>query len=155
MVLSFTNGKPFATAWTPYEYRPATNSDLTNRIIIPIEIENFPTSAFIDTASPYVVCSPEVAEVIAIDPSTAMQEITYNIRGNRVRGGLHRLSLTILAQQGNPLSIESSVFVPYDIDKEVWDSYPTVLGLITFLESLRFAIDSFEEKFYFALNSES
>lgn len=154
MALLFTNGNLFVKAWTPYEYRPATNSDLTNRIIIPIEIEGFPTSAFIDTASPYVVCSPEVAEVINIDPSTSIEQISYNIRGNRLRGGIHRLSITLLAQQGNPLSIESSVFVPYHIDKDVWDSYPTVLGLITFLELLRFAVDSFEEKFYFGLNTD-
>jgi hypothetical protein len=152
MVLSFANGKVFADAWTPYEYRPATYSDSTNRIIIPIEIEGFSTSAFIDTASPYVVCSPEVAEVLAIDPLSAIEKITYNIRGNRVRGGLHRLSITLLAQKGNPLFIESSVFVPHDIDRDVWDNYPTVIGLITFLDSLRFAIDSFEQKFYFALN---
>lgn len=153
MALSFADGTPFTRAWTPYDYRPATGSDSTERIMIPIEIESFRTSAFIDTASPYVVCSPEVADAIAINSSAAIQEIKYNIRGNKVLGNLHRLSITLLAQEGENLSIESSVFVPQNIDKEVWANYPTVLGLKTFLEHLRFAIDPLKNRFYFGLCS--
>lgn len=151
MVLYFKNGNLFTEAWTKYQYRPALNSDKTNRIIVPIKIEDITTSAFIDTASPYVVCSPEVAQVINIDPSEAIEKINYNIRGNKVPGGLYRLSITLIAEKGDSLSLNPTVFVPHDVDQEAWDSYPTVLGLITFLELLRFAIDFSEQKFYFAV----
>jgi hypothetical protein len=70
------------------------------------------------------------------------------IRGILIKGGIHRLNLTVLASEGNGLSLEVTAFVP-DSSKNFGATYPAFLGYAGCLEWIRFAVDPSTETFYF------
>lgn len=64
-----------------------------------------------------------------------------------MRGALHRVPLTILASQGNTITIEATAFVPERAAEG--SNFPCVLGIYLCLDRLRFAVDPLHEVFYF------
>ena len=68
-------------------------------------------------------------------------------RDERVRGTLHRLTLTLLAE-GEDVQIDSTAFVP-DASYEGVPELPSILGLHGCLERVRFAFDPHTDTFYF------
>ncbi len=66
-LLFFANGETFAAGALPLKYGPATETETTNRIVIPIEIQGIRTGAVVDTGAPYVICAPKVAADAGID----------------------------------------------------------------------------------------
>jgi hypothetical protein len=59
------------------------------------------------------------------------------------------LSLDFTAEEGQPLTVEATVFVPELKPYQEWGDFPSIIGLNTCLERLRFAIDPSQDKFYF------
>jgi hypothetical protein len=51
-------------------------------------------------------------------------------------GSLHRLDLTVVAQQGNEIVVDATVFVP-EVEEGAWN-LPSFLGRVGCLERLRF-----------------
>jgi hypothetical protein len=66
-----------------------------------------------------------------------------------VHGRLYRLNLTLLADEGEDLTIQTTAFVPEPDEAEGWGDMPCILGLYGCLERLRFAVDPHTEPFYF------
>ncbi|NER39264.1 MAG: hypothetical protein F6J93_35825 [Oscillatoria sp. SIO1A7] len=62
MILTFSNGEPFATGAIRYDYRPATERETTNRMILAIDIEGYITEAVVDTGAPYSVIAPQSSQ---------------------------------------------------------------------------------------------
>ncbi|WP_013323043.1 hypothetical protein [Gloeothece verrucosa] len=58
-------------------------------------------------------------------------------------GSLTRLNINLLAQEGQDLTVDSTVFIPDDNFSDIWNNLfnCSVLGLGGFLERFRFAID--------------
>lgn len=149
MLLSFEDGKPFATGAIPYDYAPA-GDDRTPRILLQVEFESIRATAVVDTGAPYVICAPVIAQLLRLDPTAALEQITIQIRGVRIRGNLHRLTLSFPAGEGNPLSVDSTVFVPDEQNNAVdWGHLPSFIGLTGCLERVRFAVDPTSESFFF------
>jgi hypothetical protein len=150
MLLSFDDGTPFAIGAIRYEYRPATSWDNVARILLPVEIEDFPITSMVDTAAPWVVCTPEIADILGLESSEGFQlEESLKWHGD-LTGSLHRLSITIRGELGRHISVYPTVFVPDSTSAAAWEGgrRPFVLGM-SCLEQIRFAIDPGSDTFYF------
>lgn len=79
MVLLFANNEFFATGSLTYDYRPATPTETTNRIIFEVEIQGIKTLAVLDTGAPYVICAPKVAADAGVDIASALERKTMLI----------------------------------------------------------------------------
>jgi hypothetical protein len=117
-------------------------------LTIEIDVAGQRTEAIIDTGAPYLICSPDLAEQLAVDPADALYPLEIMIRGIWVKGGLHRLPLVLLASEGNSLSMEATAFIP-DAPRNFGTSHPSFVGYVGCLERVRFAIDPQMERFYF------
>ena len=148
-MLTFT-GEIFATGALIYVYRPFSDDDMSARIILPIMVEGNLTSAILDTGAPYLVCSPTLARHLGLDPKMALSRHEMLIRGYRVRGGLHRLALTLSAADGESLTFEVIAFIP-DLNEHF--EFPTFVGFLGCLEWIRFAVDPSDTTFYFGAYS--
>jgi hypothetical protein len=147
-MLRFDDGRFFSQGACTFLYRPATEQDTTPRIMIGVQIEDFHTEAAVDTGGVYLICDPEIADLLELDPSNALGTDKLRIRGFEVRGTLHRVSLTLLAQEGQSLELEVTTFVPRLQSNELW-ILPPFMGLAGCLEFLRFAVDPGNNVFYF------
>ncbi|WP_242060416.1 pepsin/retropepsin-like aspartic protease family protein [Aerosakkonema funiforme] len=147
MILLSRDGDTFASGAIPYFYRPATEGETTNRIILRAEIEGYATEAIVDTGAPYVVVAPRVARLVGFTQASALDRGRLLIRGMRLDGSIARMSITFRAQEGESLTQEATVFVP-DVE-EYWGNFPSFIGLAGFLERIRFAIDPLTDTFYF------
>jgi len=148
MLLRFENEDPFAQGRCTYEYRPASEREDTPRIIVPVQIEGIATRAIIDTGGVYLICDPEIAEFLTLDPTESLGTETLGIRGMRYAGNLYRLLLGLMATEGEELQVEVTAFVPQLAISDEW-ALPSFLGLQGCLERLRFAVDPSHETFYF------
>lgn len=148
MLLTTSSGEPFASGMTSYSYRPAIN-DISNRIMLQVEIGGILVEAIVDTGSPYVVCPPYLSDVIGFDPAEAIESIPFIIRGDSIRGKLYRLNVLFPADEGEDIMVDATVFVPDEEWQESWGEHPGYIGLTGCLERMRFAVDPENDRFYF------
>ncbi len=149
-MLRFDSGDLFATGSAPYAYRPATAQETSPRIILTVLIGDFQTSAFVDTGGVFLLCAPEIARYLRLDPRDGMPADRLWLRGDWLSGVLHRIPLTLVAQEGPSLTIDATAFVPELAPHQKWpDDFPCVLGMSGCLEFLRFAVDPADDTFYF------
>ncbi|MCA1617731.1 MAG: retropepsin-like domain-containing protein [Acidobacteria bacterium] len=118
--------------------------------MIEIEIEGEQEAAVLDTGAPYLVCSPDLAERLWLDPEDALEATTIRIQGVPLRGRVHRANLILHAQEGNGLDFQATAFVP-DTGQNLPANFLPIsfLGLHGCLERMRFALDPSNETFYF------
>jgi predicted aspartyl protease len=146
------DGQPFATGAVNYLFRPATEQERSLRITIDIRIRDFKSPAFIDTGGIYLICPPEVADVLDLQPEDVLFRERILLRGLSIAGSVYRLPLTLIADRGNSIIIEATAFVPDDEHLD-WDNFPCILGMEGCLERLCFAVDPVNEIFYFGESS--
>ena len=147
MLLQLSTGEPFATGAAAYAYVPASEREETPRITLDVLIGNLRTSAFVDTGGVYLICSPQIAAALNLDPVDGLRVPNLIFRGAQLPGVLHRIPLTILASQGETITLEATAFVPGSINE--WSDFPCILGIYLCLDRLRFAVDPINEVFYF------
>jgi hypothetical protein len=147
-MLLFGDGQSFATGKMTYEYRPTSQHTASNRLYLRVEINSLPLLAIVDTGTPYVIVQPKYARLLQLDPTEALEEIKLKIRGTIFKGQIHRVPVDLPASEGESMSLEATVFVP-ETDEESWGDIPSFLGMVGFLERIRFAIDPDEDSFYF------
>ena len=124
MLLFFKNGDDFATGAARYKYRPATEGDKTNRMILRVQVVGTRIDAVVDTGAPYAILPPQTARLAGFSPEFALRRERMLIRGMRLDGSITRF-------------------------KEFWGNFPAFIGLTGFLERIRFAIDPLTDTFYF------
>lgn len=78
------------------------------------------------------------------------RQIFLAIRGNLYYGRLVKIQVWLLAEYGNDIKTEATVFVPQLEEYQSWD-IPNFIGLDGLLNNIRFAIDPLENMFYFGL----
>ena len=105
-------------------------------------------AAFVDTGGVYLICSPEIADSLALSPDEGLAAPRMLFRGAYLAGMLHRVDLTIPATHGETLTVEATAFVPEQTTTD-WQSFPCVLGLQGCLERLRFAVDPVNDTIFF------
>ncbi len=148
MLLMFQDGRSFAQGAYNYLYRPVSSGETTPRIIIEVQIEGVQAQAIVDTGGAYLVCDPQIADLLGLDPADALGTDRLSIRGVSVPGSIHRIFLTLLAHEGQSMKIEVTAFVPHPEPSLKWD-LPSFMGLSGCLERLRFAVDPITDTFYF------
>lgn len=150
MPLTFPAGAPFVLGVTGYDYRPATSQETTPRVVLQVAIEGIVVEAVVDTGGVYLFCHPLIAQRLALTPAEALSGVQAILfRGVLVPGRLYRLSLTLLADVGEDVTLQTTAFVPEPEEAEHWGEMPCLLGFYGCLERVRFAIDPHTEQFYF------
>jgi len=150
MLLRFADGTLFATGAAPYAYRPVTARESAPRVVLTVRLGEIETSAFLDTGGVYLLCVPELALRLGLDPQDGIPTPPLQLGRGRFDGVLHRVRLTLVAADGDDLSIEPTVFVPRLKPGEAWpEDFPCILGMQGCLERLRFAVDPNDDTFYF------
>jgi hypothetical protein len=150
MTLTLPDGQPFATGATAYHYRPATAQETTPRLVLEVAIDGIVTHAMVDTGGLYLVCYPGLAPELHLEPAEAISgPRTLLFRGVLVQGHLYRLTLALLAQAGDDLTVQATAFVPEPQEEESWSDLSSILGFYGCLERVRFAVDLRTETFFF------
>ncbi|MFL6193342.1 MAG: hypothetical protein ACJ75H_04180 [Thermoanaerobaculia bacterium] len=115
------------------------------RIFIRVAPEPFPRPvlAMVDTAAPWCIFTPAVAWAIAryLEPVSA--PVVLSTRFGRFSGVLHRGMLTLLADEGEPLEVDATIFLSPE-----WTG-PNFIGYQGLLQRIRFAVDPEANLFYF------
>ncbi len=142
--------QPFAMGAVGYVV--SGESEAKQRITLEIQIEGLSTMAILDTGAPYSICDREITEGIGFDPAAAIEATTITTWGGKVKGHIHRATLSLPADEGESLFLDTPLFVPdfEDEQQEFAPGFPpSFIGLIGCLQSMRFAIDPSSETFYF------
>lgn len=150
MLVRSIDGTEFAIGAVTYNDTPETVT--SSRIILQVKIGGFLTDAFVDTDSQYVVCTPEVAEAIGLNPADAIFEADTRIGRIPVSGRVHLVEIQFDADQGKgeSLSLQAFAFVVDDDALLFVDELPSSsIGFTGCLESVCFAIDGGRRLFYF------
>lgn len=93
--------------------------------------------ALLDTGAAWSVIDTDTAELLGNQLGPPTETVTLSTRFGKVKGDLHRLKITLLAEKncGSDLSVDGTVFVSED-----WPG-PIILGYHCFLERIRIALD--------------
>jgi hypothetical protein len=139
------NGKPFTTSRATYrDVDPAQDTRQTAiyvQVVLPIH-PGVSVYALVDTGTPFCIFETEITEALGLFPDQG-ERITLSTRMGSIPGTIQRLTIRLVAEQGDSLDIDASVFVTND-----W-GYGNFVGYSGFLERFRFAIDSGTNSFYF------
>ncbi len=149
MLLQFTNGDSFATGVAPFAYLSVANDPASLRITLTVSVGDFETTAILDTGGVYLLCTPEVAEHLQLDPQNGIRARPLRWRGERLEGTLHVVPLTLRAAEGESLRIEVTAFIPLPQHVHWLPDFQCVLGMHGCLERMRFAVDPNDDTFYF------
>ena len=145
-MLQRPNGVPFTTGRS--SYLDHIEGHPHNRICVSVRFAQLPrTLAVIDTGASWCVLSKEQAEVEDSNyRQTATEAIELVIRRDQVSGVLVRWPVTLCAEEGDDLIIESTIFIPDD-DLPL----PNFIGLDGLLNRINFAVDPQKRHFFFGV----
>jgi hypothetical protein len=143
-----SSGAEFATGEFPCFMGHAWSGDRLTRLFVYVQIGNAQIPAVVDTGGAFFVIDPQLAAEIGVDRVNAIASERIQIRGYTQRGTVHRLPLTLLAAEGEPLTFEATAFVPELEHGDTWP-LPSYLGWQGCLDRIRFAVDPADEVVYF------
>ncbi len=149
MLLRFDDRTPFATG--KLGYNRVRGSEQSTRIVLEVDIGEQLTTAFLDTGMPLVVCSPDYAAVIGLNPADGIKE-EARIRGRLMWGKIHSINVSFPYDEGAPLLLGGVLaFVPDNVN-DVGDDLKdrAFIGMFACLDVMRFAVDPRNTMFYFA-----
>ncbi len=105
--------------------------------------------ALLDTGAEWSVIGSELSELLEKQLVFPEESFYMSTRLGKIFGSLYRINISLLAEFGYDIIVESSVFVSQE-----WKG-PVVLGYRGFLERIRFAFDpgivAGEQLFYFGI----
>lgn len=137
----------FATGAAHYEdFYP--NEEHVARIVLTITVARLTTvQAIVDTGAPWCIFAPDMVQDSA--PADYAPGVTLLVRGISYPGKLVRMRIGLRAERGgDDLDVDATVFVPTLPPGAVWP-HPNFIGLDSFLNRIRFAVDPAENTFYF------
>ncbi len=146
-LLQLSNGEPFATGLADCQLEPLSQGDKSTRVVVWVKISGISTRAIFDTASPYPICAPAIAEQIDSSTLERLQDFTLVTRNGRIRGVLYRMPISFPAREGDSLEVDATVFIPSSADD--WHGLPSYIGLTGCIERMRFAFDPGTSVIYF------
>lgn len=139
------DGSLFATSRaTYYDTDPDglhRQSAIYLQVVLPF-VPEISVYALVDTGAPFCIFDSDLMAAAGIDFDSG-EAITLSTRIGHIDGRIQRLPLTVAAEEGEPLSVDASVFVTRQ-----WRQ-GHFLGYGGFLERLRFAIDPLSNLCYF------
>ena len=139
------DGTPFTTGRATYRdlhpQRRSMKSAIYVQVVLPIH-PNISLYAILDTGTPFCIFETEIAEALGLFPIDG-ESMSLKTAYGPFHGTIRRAILRLVAEQGDSLDIEASLFVTDD-----W-TYGNFLGYSGLLERIRFALDPMTNSFYF------
>jgi len=138
------NGKSFAPNLA--KYYDEDPSLLSGQASIHVEViiqgdTDIPTLARLDPATPWVVLNTEITECLGL--GTEGEKTILQTAAGRMEGTLARCPVVLVAQEGQSLEIDATLFVCKEWQRG------NFLGYAGLLERVRFAIDPVSRHFHF------
>lgn len=99
--------------------------------------------ALLDTGAHFCLLDTTVARLLGDQLNESLGTFSVRTARGTVHGDLYRHAITLVAESGNSLDVEATVFVPPE-----WQG-PCFLGYAGVLERVRFAIDPRGNRFHF------
>ena len=99
--------------------------------------------ALLDTGAHFCLLNSTVAKMLRDQLTESLGTFSVRTAHGPVRGDLYLHPITLVAETGESLNIEATVFVPPE-----WQG-PSFLGYAGALDRIRFAIDPRANRFYF------
>ena len=138
------NGEEFTVGRSGFhDHPPGRTSEATSKVYVKVGLQGIGTIlAVLDTGAAWSLLEPEVAFALGLFGGSG-QEVSLETRMRTIRGRLERVPLTLLADEGQDLEMDATVFVSRD-----WPG-KNFLGYSGLLERIRFALDPTGRDFYF------
>jgi hypothetical protein len=132
-----TGASTFADTWP--------GSDHEARIFIPVRFGNLnvDVTAVVDTAASWCVLESALTPLLADQHEVLIRGQVLSSRVGEYVGDLCRAPITLLADEGDSLTIDATVFLCAQ-----WPG-PNFIGYNGLLERIRFAVDPPANRFYF------
>jgi hypothetical protein len=105
---------------------------------------SFPVDAMVDTATPWCIFDPSIDEKVLAGFEIIEEPVFLQTRLGRYQGTLYQGSLKILADEGDSLDVEATLFLSPD-----WPG-GNFIGYLGLLQKIRFAVDPHRNRFYFS-----
>ena len=139
--------EPFATGASEYlDYLPGS-PEPHPRVYVQFRPEGVSPElsflALVDTGAHYCILNKGVADLIRDRLTESVGEMTLRTAHGPVRGSLYTYRIQLIAETGDDLSFECTLFISPD-----WRA-SNFLGYVGALERLRFAVDAPKNRFYF------
>lgn len=118
------------------------------RLVLIVTVARSTTvQAIVDTGAPWCIFAPDIVrDYVQADHALS---VTLLVRGISYTGKLVRMRIGLRAEcGGDDLDVDATVFVPKLPPGAAWP-YPNFIGLDGFLNRIRFAVDPFDNIFYF------
>ena len=140
-------GEPFSVGRATYFDTPPASPGGSSRIYVRIELEgdDGPVMlALLDTGAEWSVLEREIAENVGLTDADG-QAITLKHKNGESSGKLVKANVRVLADEGEDLVVEATVFVP----DENHDIGGTFVGYTALLEQVRLGLDPQNNQIYF------
>lgn len=139
-----SDGTAFATGRTRFLDEDPLAGEGTAKIYVKVEPGDLglPILAQVDTGAPWSILGTDIAEAMDLLDGQG-EPVGLSTRLGRIEGQLKRAKITILADEGESVEIEATVFVSTE-----WTA-GSFLGYVGTLERVRFAVDPQQNFFYF------
>ncbi len=134
---------PFSGVTTYLDDDPAQRSEnafIHIKVVVEGEVPT-PLVARVDTAAPYVILNSELNRQIGLNMTS--DQIPLHTAAGRKEGSLERVPITLIAEGGESLEVDATLFVCDDWDRG------SFLGYGGLLERIRVAVDPSSRKYYF------
>ena len=141
-MLRYCDGSAFATGMSLYSDADFRYSSETSRIHVRVEFDGSSVLALLDTGASWSMLNAELAQELGLFERDG-ESLTISSRVGKFKGKLVRATTTLVADEGESIEFDSTVFVSSE-----WLE-GNFIGYSGFLERIRFAIDPGRNAFVF------
>ena len=137
----------FSTGRAPFQdHDPGEKEKKTARVYVEVAIQGIEESfwALVDTGAPWSIVDREIAEAAGLLGAEGYT-ISISHRGGTTSGKLVPATMILVAEEGDSLTVEATVFVP----KESLPPPANFIGYSGFLERIRLGLDPQYNQLYF------
>ena len=141
-MLRCRDGSAFTTGMSSYLDADPSHPSETSRIHVRVEFDGASVLALLDTGAAWSVLDAELAQELGLFKRDG-ESATISSRAGKIKGKLVRAATTLVADKGESIEVDSTVFVSSD-----WPE-GNFIGYSGLLERIRFAIDPGSNSFAF------
>ena len=141
-MLRFRDGSAFTTGMSSYFDADPSHPSETSRIHVRVEFDGASVLALLDTGAAWSMLNAELAQELGLFERDGESK-TISSRVGKIKGKLVRATTTLVADEGESIEFDSTVFVSGD-----WPE-GNFIGYSGLLERIRFGIDPGSNSFAF------
>ena len=141
-MLHYSDGSEFTTGLSSYLDADPGQRFETSRIHVKVEFDGQSVLALLDTGAAWSVLNAELAQELGLFERDG-ESLTISSRAGKIKGKLVRATTTLVADEGESIEFDSTVFVSSE-----WPE-GNFIGYSGLLERIRFAIDPGSNSFVF------